>query len=59
MVNLGNLYETFLGKEGEKVENLTLTVLSVRLEDNPYKTQLKGTCNFTCVNRVYFVLPII
>lgn len=33
----------FLGKEGEKVENLTLTVLSVRLEDNPYKTQLKGT----------------
>ncbi len=32
----------FLGKESEKVENLTLTVLSVRLEDNPYKTQLKA-----------------
>lgn len=28
-----------LGKEGEKVENLILTVLQVRLEDNPYKTQ--------------------
>ena len=25
----------FLGKEGEKVENLTLTVLNVRLEDDP------------------------
>ena len=29
----------FLGKEGEKVTDLTLTVLSVRLEDDPYKTQ--------------------
>ena len=32
----------FLGKEGEKVTDLTLTVLSVRLEDDPYKTQVRG-----------------
>ena len=42
----------FLGKEGEKVENLTLTVLSVRLEDNPYKTQLKGTTPYFYVRQV-------
>ena len=42
----------FLGKEGEKVENLTLTVLSVQLEDNPYKTQLKGTTPYFYVRQV-------
>ena len=42
----------FLGKEGERVENLTLTVLSVRLEDNPYKTQLKGTTPYFYVRQV-------
>lgn len=42
----------FLGKEGEKVENLTLTVLSVRLEDNPYKTQFKGTTPYFYVRQV-------
>ena len=42
----------FLGKEGEKVENLTLTVFSVRLEDNPYKTQLKGTTPYFYVRQV-------
>ena len=31
----------FLGKEGERVENLTLTVTSVRVEDNPYRTQVR------------------
>ena len=29
----------YLGKEGDKVENLTLTVTQVRTEDDPYKTQ--------------------
>ena len=42
----------FLGKESEKVENLTLTVFSVRLEDNPYKTQLKGTTPYFYVRQV-------
>ena len=32
--------------------NLTLTVLSVRLEDNPYKTQLKGTTPYFYVRQV-------
>lgn len=32
----------FLGEEGEKLENLTLTVTDVRLEDNPYKTQVRN-----------------
>lgn len=31
----------YLGKEGEKVEKLTLRVLQVRTEDNPYKTRYK------------------
>ena len=38
-----NLSGNFLGKEGDKVENLTLTVTQVRTEDDPYKTQLQGT----------------
>ena len=43
--------DVFWGR-GEKVENLTLTVLSVRLEDNPYKTQLKGTTPYFYVRQV-------
>lgn len=42
----------FLGKEGERLENLTLTVLSVRLEDDPYKTQIKGTTPYFYVRQV-------
>lgn len=42
----------FLGKEGEKVENLTLTVLSVKVEDNPYKTQVKGSTPYFYVRQV-------
>ena len=42
----------FLGKKGEKVENLTLTVLNVRLEDDPYKTQVKGTTPYFYVRQV-------
>lgn len=42
----------FLGKEGERLENLTLTVLSVRMEDNPYKTQIKGTTPYFYVRQV-------
>lgn len=32
----------FLGKPRDKVQNLTLTVLKVRLEDNPYRTRIIG-----------------
>lgn len=32
----------FLGETGEKLTNLTLKVLRVRLEDNPYKTRVIG-----------------
>ena len=32
----------YLGKEGERVEGLKLTVVSVRVEDNPYKTQVRN-----------------
>lgn len=42
----------FLGKEGDKVENLSLTVTGVRLEDDPYKTQLKGTTPYFYVRQV-------
>lgn len=42
----------FLGNEGEKVENLTLTVLSVRIEDNPYKTRVEGTTSYFYVRQV-------
>ncbi len=42
----------FIGKEGERVENLALTVLSVRLEDNPYKTQVKGNIPYFYVRQV-------
>lgn len=42
----------FLGREGEKLENLTLTVLSVTVEDNPYKTQVRGTTAYFYVRQV-------
>ena len=33
----------FLGNIGEKVTDLTLKVLKVRIEDDPYKTRVNGT----------------
>lgn len=33
----------YLGKKGEKLDNITLKVIKVRLEDDPYKTRLVGT----------------
>lgn len=47
-----NVGGRFLGKVGDKVENLTLTVLSVRVEDNPYKTQVKGNTPYFYVRQV-------
>lgn len=32
----------FIGQVGEKVHQLTLTVLNARIEDNPYKTQYRN-----------------
>ena len=34
------------------MENLTLTVLNVRLEDDPYKTQVKGITPYFYVRQV-------
>lgn len=42
----------FLGKEGDKVENLTLTVQNVRIEDDPYKTQLRGITPYFYVRQI-------
>lgn len=42
----------FLGKEGDKVENLTLTVVSVKIEDNPYKTQVRGNTPYFYVRQL-------
>ena len=42
----------FLGKEGEKIEDLTLIVISVRLEDDPYKTRVKGTTPYFYIRQV-------
>lgn len=42
----------YLGKEGDKLENLTLTVTGVRVEDNPYKTQIRGTTPYFYVRQV-------
>lgn len=42
----------FIGKEGDKMENLTLTVVSVKIEDDPYKTQVKGTTPYFYVRQV-------
>lgn len=47
--NTGN---RFLGKEGEKVENLRLVVLSVRTEDNPYKTEIRNGVAYFYVRQV-------
>ena len=46
------LPDTFLGKKGKKVTDLTLTVLSVRLEDDPYKTQVRGTTPYFYVRQI-------
>lgn len=45
----------FLGKEGDKVEQLTLTVTQVRTEDNPYKTQLQGSVPCFYVRQVLWL----
>lgn len=42
----------FLGKEGDRLENLRLTVTHVRLEDNPYKTQVRNGTSFFYVRQV-------
>lgn len=42
----------FLGKEGDKIENLILTVISVRLEDDPYRTLVKGTTPYFYVRQI-------
>ena len=42
----------FLGKEGDKVKELTLKVLRVRLEDDPYKTTVKGTTPYLYVRQI-------
>ncbi len=42
----------FLGKEGDRLENLRLTVTHVRIEDNPYKTQVRGGTPFFYVRQV-------
>ncbi len=42
----------FLGKEGEKVADLTLKVLRVRLEDDPYKTIVKGNTPYFYVRQI-------
>lgn len=45
----------FLGKEGDKVKNLILTVLRVRIEDDPYKTQIQGTTPYFYVQQVLWL----
>lgn len=45
----------FLGKEGERVKDLTLTVLRVRVEDDPYKTQVQGTTPYFHVRQVLWL----
>lgn len=42
----------FLGKEGDKVQDLTLKVLRVRLEDDPYKTTVKGNVPYFYVRQI-------
>ena len=41
-----------LGQPGEKLENLTLRVLRVRLEDDPYKTTVKGNTPYFYVRQL-------
>ena len=45
----------FLGKEGDKVTDLSLTVLKVRVEDDPYKTQIEGTTAYFYVRQVLWL----
>ena len=45
----------FLGKEGETVRHLTLTVLQVRTEDDPYRTQVQGTTPCFYVRQVLWL----
>lgn len=42
----------YLGKEGEKVENLQLTVTYVRIEDNPYRTHIEKNVPYFYVRQV-------
>lgn len=42
----------FLGKEGETLKELTLTVTGVRTEDNPYKTHVRGNTPFFYVRQL-------
>ena len=46
-----NLTGNFLGREGDKVENLTLTVTQVRTEDDPYKTHVGNRVTFRVAAR--------
>lgn len=45
----------FLGREGERVTGLTLTVLRVRVEDDPYRTQVQGTTPYFHVRQVLWL----
>lgn len=42
----------YLGKEGDKVENLRLTITQVRIEDNPYRTHIKKDVPYFYVRQV-------
>lgn len=42
----------YLGEPGEKLVNLRLKVIRVRLEDNPYKTSVRGTTSQFFVRQV-------
>lgn len=42
---------SFLGKEGDRLENLTLTVTAVRIEDNPYRTCVRNGTSFFYVRQ--------
>lgn len=41
----------YLGKENDRVENLSLTIVSVRIEDNPYKTRVRNGVAFFYVRQ--------
>lgn len=45
----------YLGNVGDRVEGLTLTVVRVRLEDDPYKTQVQGTTPYFYVRQVLWL----
>ena len=42
----------FLGREGEQLRDLRLTVVSVRVEDNPWRTQVRGNTPLFYVRQV-------